>query len=494
MLALVDRLRALPTAERMAILSRCSARELAALKWCWRGFWARPDTRALGAVSGTGQLPPPVPFTWWAQIGGRGSGKTESGARWSQAEAERLGLGMVLHLVGATVDDVRATMIEGPSGILQAAPPWARPVFRPSVKGGDLEWPNGARARVFGADKPSKGRGPQCNRMWVDDPAAFHSEKGKRVLDQLLFGFRIRAPDGTGPRGTVTSTPIDSEILRWFLSGEDGQRKSKIVYSRSFTDDNRSNLSEEFFEQTLAEFAGTELEQQERFGVMIAASGRVFAGIAFDAAPIRVAAAPELRRVLVAIDPAESGGAGACEVGIVAAGIDRAAHVYALADASKRAGSAEWPAIAVELAATWDTRELVVETNRGAGWAEELIHQAEKLRRAALGLPAVSMLRVRQIRADKTKGARAGGLVPLYRQGMLRHVPGLTELERQLVKLDGRDEQGRDTDRADAWVHAVLELVSGRSSGVSSDDKRPRMKGPPAVESLYVRGKSFEQW
>jgi phage terminase large subunit-like protein len=488
-LALVDRLRALPAEDRRAILGRCSARELAALRWCWREFWARPDSRTPGNVNGTGQLPPPGDWTWWGQIGGRGSGKTESGSRWTQAEAERLGAGCIFHLVGANVDDARATMIEGPSGLLQAAPPWARPVYQPSVKGGTLTWPNGAVARLFGADKPSKGRGPQCNRMWVDDPAAF-GPHGKDVLDQLLFGFRIRAPDGSPPRGTVTSTPIDSELLAFFLSGEDGQRRSRIVYSRSITDDNRANLSEEFFEQTLAEFAGTELERQERYGELVAGTERTFRGFDFTKDPIRVGAAPELRKIGIGIDPSTSGGAHACEVGIIVGGIDAQAHTYALEDLSRVATTADWPRVVVEAAARWDADFIVVESNKGTSWAEDLLHGAEKLRRAELGEPMLSRLTVIPVRADEVKGARAGRLVPLYRQGMVHHVAGLGELERQLVKLDGTKEQ-KGVDRADGWVHVATELTGGRKTARSDGKPKAPVKGPPPVESMTVRGKSW---
>ena len=203
---------------------------------------------------------------------------------------------------------------------------------------------SGAVGRLFGADKPRKGRGPQCNRMWIDDPAAF-GRKGKETLDQLLFGFRLMAPDGTGPRGVISSTPIDSELLRWIIAGENGERSSDIVYSRSTTDDNRSNLAEDFFSKTLAEFAGTELEQQERFGVFVSTSqAKVFADIDFSQPPIRVSVLPQrFSQVAVWVDPATSSAVHSCEVGIVVVGIESTGHVYALDDLSAVMGAEQWP-------------------------------------------------------------------------------------------------------------------------------------------------------
>jgi len=460
--ALVDRLRALSAADRAAILGQFSAKELASLRWRWRDFWARPDEREPGAIEGGGQLPPPGSWTWWASIGGRGSGKTRSAAEWILEEAERLGRGCVIHLVGQSVDDARATMIEGESGLLANAPPWAGLDWRPSVQGGLLVWKNGARARVFGADKPAKGRGPQCNRMWLDDPAAW-GPHGKEVLEQLLFGFRLRAPDGSEPRGVISSTPIESEILRWILDGTRGGRRSKIVYSRSATDDNRANLSTSFFDETLAEFAGTELEQQERYGIWNAAGApKVFAGIDFNRTPVRVAHAPErFLAVAIWIDPAESTSTRACEVGMVAGGLTNDGHVYLLEDLSAKLGANEWPDRALDAVERWAPRaasvHLGVEINRGGNQPAELLRSAEKIRRLQRGLPGFSILEIRTVFTDKGKSARATPLPRLYAAGQVHHLPGLDELERQMRALD--DTRAANRDRADAAVYVVLDLA-----------------------------------
>jgi phage terminase large subunit-like protein len=79
--------------------------------------WARPD-----------QLPPDVsqtglPWTVWMVLGGRGAGKTRTGAEWVRGMA--LGRPPFSHkpveriaLVGETQNDVREVMIEGVSGLL----------------------------------------------------------------------------------------------------------------------------------------------------------------------------------------------------------------------------------------------------------------------------------------------------------------------------------------------------------------------------------------
>ena len=91
----------------------CRRRSLRALALDWL-HQARPD-----------QLPPPWEDDWttWAVIGGRGCGKTRTGAEWVDALARGdpaftgAAVGRIA-LVGETFADVRDVMVEGPSGLL----------------------------------------------------------------------------------------------------------------------------------------------------------------------------------------------------------------------------------------------------------------------------------------------------------------------------------------------------------------------------------------
>src|SRR6185295_13771429 len=78
----------------------------------------------------------------WVVLGGRGLGKTWTGAQQVNMWAKDLGLGGHIALVAKDPADARDVMIEGKeSGILACAPPWFRPVYSPSLR--LLEWPNG---------------------------------------------------------------------------------------------------------------------------------------------------------------------------------------------------------------------------------------------------------------------------------------------------------------------------------------------------------------
>ena len=110
--------------------------------------WARDDQLAPDCA-GAGQSA----WTVWLMLGGRGAGKTCAGAEWVRALAARAdAAGMRVALVGETLADARAVMVEGVSGLLAVHPPEARPLFEPSKR--QVTWPNGAIAQLFSAEDP----------------------------------------------------------------------------------------------------------------------------------------------------------------------------------------------------------------------------------------------------------------------------------------------------------------------------------------------------
>jgi terminase large subunit-like protein len=125
-------------------LGDLSAGELNRLHYDFE-LWARDD-----------QLPPEragggAPWTVWLMLGGRGAGKTRAGAEWVRAIAQRPDACEArVALIGETLADTRAVMVEGVSGLLSVHPPEAKPLFEPSKR--QVTWPNGAIAQLFSAD------------------------------------------------------------------------------------------------------------------------------------------------------------------------------------------------------------------------------------------------------------------------------------------------------------------------------------------------------
>ncbi len=141
-------------AERRAFLERLSDDEADFLLGDWQRI-ARDE-----------QLAPAGDWRIWLFLGGRGAGKTRSGAQWiaegiANEDMRRVGL------IGATYDDTRAIMIEGESGLLKVS---HAATFEPSNR--RIKWPSGAIATVLSADEPDSLRGHQFDALWLDGDRA----------------------------------------------------------------------------------------------------------------------------------------------------------------------------------------------------------------------------------------------------------------------------------------------------------------------------------
>lgn len=132
--------------ERAELLSQLSPPERDALHHHWP-VWARPQ-----------QLAPPGDWRVWLICAGRGFGKTRAGAEWVKQIA-RDNPDARIALVGASMAEVRAIMIEGESGLLENCAASERPRFEPSRH--QITFASGAQAAIYSAAEPESLRGPQ---------------------------------------------------------------------------------------------------------------------------------------------------------------------------------------------------------------------------------------------------------------------------------------------------------------------------------------------
>src|SRR5439155_13478248 len=132
---------------------------------------------------------------------------------------------------------------------------------------------------------------------------------------------------GDDPRVVVTTTPRPIRLLRELLADP------KVVVTGGRTIENGKNLAPAFLEQVVRRYQGTRLGRQELDGeILDDLPGALWNHGLIDAA--RVATAPDLARIVVAIDPAVSSGEHSDETGIVVAGKNNEGHGYVLADLS----------------------------------------------------------------------------------------------------------------------------------------------------------------
>ncbi len=415
-----------------AFLDSLTAEELLALPFLFE-FWAMPH-----------QLPPAGDWRTWIIMGGRGAGKTRAGAEWIRSVVEGsgprdAGACRRIALVGETVDQVREVMIFGESGILACSPPDRRPEWQAGR--GQLIWPNGAVAQVFSAHNPEALRGPQFDGAWVDELAKW--KKAEETWDMLQFGLRL----GADPRVCVTTTPRNIGLLKRLLEADD------TVVTSAPTEANRANLADGFLRAVEARYAGTRLGRQELDGVLLEeAEGALWTPARLEAG--RRSEAPELSRIVVAVDPPVTGKASSDACGIVVAGVlaegaPQDWRGYVLEDASVESASPqEWAEAAVAAMKRWGADKLVAETNQGGDLVEQVIRQVDPL------------IALKKVHASKGKTARAEPIAALYEQGRVHHLRGLGALEDEMCRLTVHGFEGKGSpDRTDALVWALTELM-----------------------------------
>jgi phage terminase large subunit-like protein len=389
--------------------------EAALLEHDWE-LWARPQ-----------QLPPPGDWRVWLLLAGRGFGKTRSGAEWVRMRVE-LGLSRRVALVAPTAADARDVMIEGESGLIACAPKDFRPRFAPSKR--RLTWPNGAVATCYSAEEPERLRGPQHDAAWCDELAAWRYEE---AWDMLMLGLRL----GADPRCIVTTTPKPVRLVRSLLASD------TVAVTRGATRENAANLAPAFLDAIVKRYDGTRLGRQELEAELLEdVPGALWHRAMFEREGMRVAAAPALARIVVAIDPAATNGEGADETGIIAAGIAADGAAYVLEDLSGRMAPHEWAARAIGAYRALGAERIVAEVNNGGDMVDRADAYnpaiAEAQDDAAIGLVGLRPSGAKQLHllCDR-RAALASAQLQLGRS-QVRNLYSFT-LDRKYILLDPMD-------------------------------------------------------
>ncbi|MBV9930384.1 MAG: DNA-packaging protein [Alphaproteobacteria bacterium] len=429
-----------------------------------------------GGAARSAQGAPDGAWRVWLVMAGRGFGKTRAGAEWvlDQAEAP----GRRIALVGATEDEARAVMVEGPSGLLACVGDGARPDWEPSL--GRLTWPGGTVARLYSAANAEALRGPEHDFAWCDEVGKWASADA--AWDNLMFGLRR----GPHPQVLATTTPRATPLMRRIAA------LPGLVKTKGRTADNLA-LARSVVDHVTGLYGGTRLGRQELDGELIEdVEGSLWPRALIERCRLRGigdshlsrgggggdshfshgsddsnATAREsdcplsaresdcplaLRRVVIGVDPPATAGGDAC--GIVVCGVGEDGIGYVLADATVAGLRPEgWARAVVRAAAAWDADRVVIETNQGGDMVESVLRSVDCL------------LPVRPARAVKGKAARAEPVAAWFEQGKAKLAGTFPALEDELagMTIDGRYEgPGRSPDRADAMVWALTELLRER--------------------------------
>jgi len=371
---------------------------------------------------------PPGDWITWLIMAGRGFGKSRTGAETVRIWSDHY---PIIHLIGRTASDVRDTMIEGPAGILAIHPNRNRPKYEPSKK--RLTWPNGCKGELFSADEPDLLRGPQCHKLWADELASW--QYAQEAWDNAMMGLRL----GTHPQAIVTTTPRPIPTIKELV------KDTTTHLTRGSTFENKDNLAQSFFNKIISKYEGTRIGKQELYAELL----EDIIGALWTQKMIQeayVAKAPELIRIVVAIDPAVTSDISSDQTGIIVAGLGIDDRCYILEDLSGTYTPTEWAQKAIG-AYNYHKADLIIgEANNGGDMIEQILRTLQR------NIP------YSKVHATRGKVTRAEPIVALYEQNKIKHLGGLPDLETQMTTWAAKEGE-KSPDRVDAMVWAVTELM-----------------------------------
>lgn len=432
-LSRLERLALLSPKEQYDYLSQFSEEEVARLLESYE-FKARPK-----------QLFPEVVYRIWLILSGRGFGKSFIGSNWVINEAQKQKYPIAL--IGSNAADVRDYMVEqGESSIIKQAPKWFTPVYQPSKR--RLVFPNGVIAITYTAEDPDQLRGFNGSRAWMDELAKY--QYPKETWNNLQFALRL----GEQPKICITTTPRPLQLIK------DLWKDPTVIKTIGSTKENRANLADSFIHYVYEKYSGTRLGRQELEGeILFDVPGALFNYSNLD--QYRVTKAPELKSIIVSIDPAVTAEEGSNETGIVIAGIDENNHGYLLEDKSGLYSPQEWGEIAVKAYEKYKADYIVAEVNNGGDLVANNINQVGK----ALGYKHIP---VKSVHATKGKWIRAEPVSTLYEQGKIHHVGSFPTLEDQITTWMPGDKISPD--RLDSMVWAFTYLLVKQTEVFTSSE------------------------
>lgn len=398
------------------------------------------------------QEPPEQPWDVWMMLGGRGTGKTEGGARYVDDHAKGpacLPGGRAPHriaVVAPSHDDAVNTCVRGETGLLFVNPGIR---FRPgSALHADLTWSNGAEAELFGAFTPEdveRFRGPQHCLVWAEEMAAWR--KLEEAWEQIEHGLRL----GPHPHTVIGTTPKRRPLIKSLKADP----RTKVTTGKT---SQAYGLPPERLARLYERYGGTTLGRQELDAELIEdVAGALWtrdliihrpAQQRMDTATLSLV--PDMARIVVGVDPNVSEGNDAA--GIVVDGLGNDGKGYTLADYSTDGGPNVWAARAVKAYREMSADRIVAEANNGGDLVATVIRIHD------------DTIPVELVHAARGKRTRAEPVSALYEQGRWVHVEPFPELEDEMCSYTGAP--GEDSpDRMDAHVWAASALFKIQVEG-----------------------------
>ena len=299
---------------------------------------------------------------------------------------------------------------------------------------------------LFRGIKTSQGTAT-ANLKSISGVTTWVLDEAEELVDEDVFDridLSIRSLDAPNRVILVMNPSFKSHwIYKRFIS----QEREDTNYIHTTYLHNKKNLSQSFIDQA-NRVKEENLHRYEHLFLgkwLDDAEGLLWNRPILDRA--RITVKPELKRIVVAIDPAVTANMESDETGIIVAGKDSDGKGYVLEDLSGKYSPNEWAKIAQQAAKNWNADCIVAEKNQGGEMVESVIKST--------GTPT----RIKLVTATKGKYVRAEPIYSLYEQHKIYHVGHFPLLESQMITFD--PDKGKSPDRVDALVWGMTELMLG---------------------------------
>jgi hypothetical protein len=351
---------------------------------------------------------------------------------------------------------------------------------------GYVELPNGAQIWMSGLDEKDRVEkilGQEYLTIFFNECSQIPYSSvlvARTRLAQKIEGMEQRAYYDLNPVGKGHWTN------KLFGDHKDPQTgfvlREPDLYKRMFLNprDNAANLSPEF----LAELEAMPERQRKRFyeGVYVdEVDGALWSLEGIEAARLDPAdePLPDMRRIVVAVDPSGTRGdedSRSDAVGIVVAGLGVDGLGYILADLTCQLPPAKWGKVVVDAYNNWKADRVVAEGNFGGEMVRFVIQTADPI------------VPVELVTASRGKVVRAEPVSSLYDMGRVRHAGRFAELEDQMMGFSTAGYAGeKSPDRADAMVWALTDLMVSGNSMVFDTASQDIVIEPMNVPGLWRR-------
>ena len=345
-------------------------------------------------------------------------------------------------IIGKNREDVQKVIFEGDSGIFNCMTEEERDDLHYDKSKLDITFQKN-NVQLFGipADKPEKMRGPQYHLIVSDELCKYQYPQD--VIDQIDMSLRL----GDRPLAVFATTPKPTKQIRDLHDDP----RTLVISGPSF--DNKF-LTKRYFAKLERKLTKRMYQQEVLAKILDEIEGALFREKDIENNRIITRAQlPQLRRIVVAVDPATTSHEESDATGIVVVGVDYNGHVFILEDCTVESASPKkWAETVIEAVDYWGANYVVAEGNQGGEMVEYTI---QSLRKA---------LKIIRVHAKVGKAARAEPVSALYEQGLVHHLGTHSLLECEMTEWE--PEKGKESpNRLDALVWGVTQLMPDRDAG-----------------------------